>query len=181
MRFPNDSNVVRTLLYSSILALIFFETVFIVITLLSGLFGASFWSFIAGMIGLIFAFVQFIWMSVLLGFNNKPTSKHRLCTIKSHFISIAVFTVEWLTVAILLSISAPLNCEADPEASETPPQWFCPIGILGSVFGWILFLVFTATMLLLYAKARRWGSSTNVAHTSLTSNPLNDGDNYLDL
>jgi len=174
MPFAKNSNAVRAVLYSSILVLLISEAVFTGITMVFEHDGMFVEPFSASAFGI--SVLQIIWVSVLLGFNSKPTSQHCLCSIKSHLISIAIFTVSWLVIALSLSISSPVKCAPDQDSG----LW-CPFAILGSVFGWILLLVCMATTAQLSVKARHWGFSTNVARSSLTSNPLSDDDDDLDV
>ncbi|KAF9045298.1 hypothetical protein BJ165DRAFT_1404513 [Panaeolus papilionaceus] len=53
-----------------------------------------------------------IWLGVLLRYNNRPLSGHPLCRSLAHFISLTVFGVVWLAVGIMLASQMPWECNA---------------------------------------------------------------------
>ncbi|TFK76167.1 hypothetical protein BDN72DRAFT_369249 [Pluteus cervinus] len=89
----------------------------------------------------VLAFGTWAWLAVLIKTNNKPWSDHHMTRASSHFISCAILTDAWLSLAslLLLSFTNPSLCK--PLSSNT--QWVCEVSITSVVGAWIVFLSVT--------------------------------------
>ncbi|KAF9484847.1 hypothetical protein BDN70DRAFT_872117 [Pholiota conissans] len=100
----------RTTFYSLTLALAFCNQAFGIYLCVvdTGYFSPNSWIF--SIILTIFCFLTWIWASVLLAFNNRPTSTHALARASSHFYSFLLLTPIHLAIGIMVLSQIHYNC-----------------------------------------------------------------------
>ncbi|CAA7263327.1 unnamed protein product [Cyclocybe aegerita] len=101
-----------------------------------------------------------VWIAILLHFNDRPQSTNPLCRSYAHFGSFAVFGGVWLAVGIMLATQMPWECEAK--------TLWCAAASFSSA------LAFSAT--LIYRSAARSGAglAVNVAQAGKVERDVSD-------
>lgn len=154
----------RTTAYSLILVFTLPEIVFGVLSLPP--FQASTRSKLAAGwfngLALVAAPFTLAWACVLLAYNNRPLSKHPLCTAKSHVISNLVIASLWLlpVISILLTIGTPFVCTDDP--GDFGPV-LCGFTATTMTSAWIIFGNAAWMVFLIRNRSRILGFQTNIA------------------
>ncbi|KAF9556079.1 hypothetical protein CPC08DRAFT_711472 [Agrocybe pediades] len=107
----------RTTLYSLIIVCVIIETGFAIFTALMNGFAPL--PFIFGPITATFSILTLVWTSVLLAFNNRPTSEHTLTRARIHFRSMLCMAVIFVACAIMYSTQLPPDCNTQqPDGSD---------------------------------------------------------------
>ncbi|KAI0782584.1 hypothetical protein C8Q75DRAFT_503721 [Abortiporus biennis] len=109
---------------------------------------------------------QFIFICVLLGFNNRPNSTHRLATSRSHFISAIVFSFLWLGCGILMSIISWVATSDKSVFSSETRSVRIVILIFQTIFEFMMYIISVTLIVLIYekSKANVYGLQGNIAY-----------------
>ncbi|KAF4613100.1 hypothetical protein D9613_010879 [Agrocybe pediades] len=139
---PSSTFKRRTTLYSLILALAVFETAFA--------FTAEFMDgfaplpFVFGPITGVFSVITWVWTSVLLSYNNRPTSDQPLTRVRVHIWSMTAFAIAFLACGIMFSTQLPANCNTHRDSDGEAPIW-CGIDAMVAMLAYLIALLSCAS------------------------------------
>ncbi|KAF9467429.1 hypothetical protein BDZ94DRAFT_1038292 [Collybia nuda] len=116
------------------------------------------------------ATMTWIWMSVLIAYNNRPASIHNLTRSSSHFISNIVFAATWLVLAITLTILLRYSCFPNlTESIDGLENIWCFMNSFILGWAWLLFILTTISAVLIsyFATHHGTGLPNNIALNDL--------------
>lgn len=113
--------------------------------------------YVFGKIAGSLSIATWLWLGVLLRFNNKPVSTHPLTRSFAHFVSFVLLSLVWLALGIMLATQAAYECDAK--------TLWCAASSFSTALAFLTstFSVIAASSIWLGAKCSGGGLSVNVA------------------
>ncbi|KAG6819223.1 hypothetical protein H0H93_014066 [Arthromyces matolae] len=114
------------------------------------------------------AFTTWIWISVLLSYNNRPGSSVFATRSKTHWRSLAVLSVGWLALFVVLPKAITFGCSSQ-ESGDYTNGVTCGVGAGTYGGSFILLVLCISAGVVVYRSYRRavrsrLGRNVNVAH-----------------
>ncbi|KAK7695791.1 hypothetical protein QCA50_000429 [Cerrena zonata] len=100
------------------------------------------------------------WTCVLLATANRPQSTHPLCRVKAHYISLLIFSMVSLVLAIMIFTRLPKNCNL---ASEDSAGIHCGFSAVVAIFSIATFLDSTIMATVIITLSSRYNIRNNIA------------------
>ncbi|KAK7695394.1 hypothetical protein QCA50_000030 [Cerrena zonata] len=152
----------RAIVYS---ILLFFSVSEVAFGVLNGLTaGFTIFGGLIGLVMAIVAFVMIIWCSILLAYNNQPTSTHKLTRIKAHALSLLIFSPMFFLLSALLTVNAPFTClSVDWGFGFIGSASSCVFAVVATVQGWLLSILTIVMAVHLLEHSKLDGFEKNVA------------------
>ncbi|KAF9257171.1 hypothetical protein L218DRAFT_134355 [Marasmius fiardii PR-910] len=103
----------------------------------------------------ILALCTWVWVSVLLAYNNRRKSEHSLALALLHFVSFVVFAALWSVLGVLLLTETRFSCGKPPYLGEGTVEAWCGMTITTGTLGLVLWLLSTAASLVISTASRK--------------------------
>ncbi|KAK0189136.1 hypothetical protein F5146DRAFT_1123106 [Armillaria mellea] len=153
---------IRVHLYSWILVVAFIQTGWGICAALASNDVDTPAQMVFGSISGFVALFNWIWASVLLSYNHRPSSRHALTSTKAHLVSYATLAVIWLVLSICLTEQLPHQCNFETPSDGEASIW-CMADSAAAGMGWILTILCVATTIVIYkSTCRGWTKGTSV-------------------
>ncbi|RDB17194.1 hypothetical protein Hypma_001845 [Hypsizygus marmoreus] len=154
------SSKARTTFYSLTLAAAVLETAFGFLAAFTVQVSLYMWIFT--LMSGIASGITWIWVSVLLSYNNRPLSSHTLARASTHFISFVVFTAAWLAISIMITTQLPAECNFETSYDGLVYAW-CAFSSVALAFSWLTCIFSAVSTLLVHRASRIFRSGAGLA------------------
>ncbi|KAJ8083472.1 hypothetical protein PM082_009346 [Marasmius tenuissimus] len=128
-----------------------------------------------GFVSAAIALLTWIWASVLLAYNRRPSSKLGITRAATHLYSLVVLGVQWLCIFIMFSTEIHQQCIVLPRSVFNPDALnFCPGVISTVIVAALIFGLMVSAAYYIFCATSRGGGKLGTSNVALFDGDLHE-------